>query len=1033
MIPTDQQDAIEELETVEDLSAYIQSSYDGAIETREQNLIESRLQKCADQYAGEYEARVKQAIEATNGIEVFRKITTTKCKALQDWLYDILFSTPQKIWTIKHTPVPDLKDELVKAITEKVKAIVSNKMEEDELTKEEAGELGYKEAFEMRKKVEAELNSVAKKKASMMELVMSDQTVEGKWENAIKEFIINFSIFPNAFIRGPVIKIKKTKEWVKKKGKTVMQVSDKPSLEWHNVSPFDVFPSNDAKTVQDGTLHIRTKITRNELARFRKENGYNEENINSILEKKMYPSIDRVDEDTEHGRRNFESENLTDDFHRDVFEAFEFFGPVAGWLLSEWGMDVEDELMSYEIHAIKCEGELIRVVLNPDPMDRRPFYSASFDVVPNSFWGSSIPEAMRDIQSICNFAIRSLCKNLSLSSGPQVVIDLAQISDSTNIKDIIPNKIWFFDGENSMNTRKALEFVNIPINSQEMLSVYQQTRNESDNVTNIPAFQTGDTDVSGAGKALANYEKILTPSGSVEIGNIKVGDKVLNTYGSNSNVLAVYPQGKRDIYRVKFSNKEVVDCDIEHRWSVSTHPERGFKTLTLKEILKNGLYRETKINDRCPSGIRSKWAIPNIECVNYDEKAVEIDPYTMGALIGDGDARCRLTSEDEEIFDRIPYELGKIDNSESKGNSYARTILGLKSKYHKYGLNCKSIYKFIPDDYLFNSKEIRLELLRGLMDTDGCCSERGDMIFLSTSSERLRDDFVRLVKSLGAVSVSIKEEKDGKGSCRGREFYRKENYKVRFYLADERIFHLDRKQDRVRKRKVKHVYITEVEPISKKSLATCITVDSKDSLFLCDNYIPTHNTARGLSILQGNSLKGIKSIILNISKNIIQPSIEFLYDWNMIYNEDESIKGDMNVVPKGPLEVVTKEEKSVRVNELLAITNNPTDLQITGLAGRAKLYRESVKVLDMDVDDIIRTDEQLEQEEESNRQAQQAQAQAEQQAQQAQLQLENKKIDADVQNNTANVKAKIGDSIRRTASASRQKSQVQTSDNKSKK
>lgn len=112
-------------------------------------------------------------------------------------------------------------------------------------------------------------------------------------------------------------------------------------------------------------------------------------------------------------------------------------------------------------------------------------------------------------------------------------------------------------------------------------------------------------------------------------------------------------------------------------------------------------------------------------------------------------------------------------------------------------------------------------------------------------------------------------------------------------------------------------------------------------------------TASGMSMLQSNASKTIKQVVGLIDINVITPLIERLYFWNMKYNPDNDIKGDVNVVARGAMSIMMKETAQVRRNEWLMATANPFDMQIVGMEGRAEVLRETAKTLDMPNPDRI--------------------------------------------------------------------------------
>ena len=112
-------------------------------------------------------------------------------------------------------------------------------------------------------------------------------------------------------------------------------------------------------------------------------------------------------------------------------------------------------------------------------------------------------------------------------------------------------------------------------------------------------------------------------------------------------------------------------------------------------------------------------------------------------------------------------------------------------------------------------------------------------------------------------------------------------------------------------------------------------------------------TASGLSMLMGSAGKGIRQVVMHIDNDIIHPIVKRQFIYNMRYDPDESIKGDVEIVPKGAINLAVKETVNVRRVEFLNATANPIDIEIMGPDGRAAILREVAKGLQMPVDDII--------------------------------------------------------------------------------
>lgn len=370
----------------------------------------------------------------------------------------------------------------------------------------------------------------------------------------------------------------------------------------------------------------------------------------------------------------------------------------------------------------------------------------------------------------------------------------------------------------------------------------------------------------GVGKAQPLTANIATPNGFVKMGDIKVGDSVIAVDGSAAKVIGVYPKGIKKIYKVTFSDGSYTECCNEHLWTVcyswarnksqNKEEKDGWVTKELQE-LENDI-----LNNRG----QYKLSIPITAPVQFNARKLKLNPYVMGCLIGDGGfstKAIRFTTADDfilnEIKNNLPEDteikqLSKYDYRITNGKTTRNKETGKFEKTNKiyeileyYGLaNQKSYEKFIPNDYKYTCIEDRIELLRGLFDTNGTVNKHGDVIQLYTTSQKLIEDVKDVINSLGGT-VSI-HSKQGK-------YKDKENnihicrvcYTLTIRIDGINLFKLPRKADKVKnKSKYKPIrFIKAVEYVGDKE-AQCIMVDHKDHLYLTDNYIVTHNTATGI-------------------------------------------------------------------------------------------------------------------------------------------------------------------------------------------
>ena len=348
-----------------------------------------------------------------------------------------------------------------------------------------------------------------------------------------------------------------------------------------------------------------------------------------------------------------------------------------------------------------------------------------------------------------------------------------------------------------------------------------------------------------SGKALADDEPILTPNGWVEIGKLKAGDFVIGGSGTACNVMGVYPQGVLEVYNVKFSDGTEIKASGDHIWSVKTcddlYSGNDARNLTTEEMVNIGLKR----------GGRSRFSVQPVT-VDFNERELPLHPYVLGVLLGDGnftDVNVRLTNSENDVVERFCSLLDDSDLICSHGNEHRiktrdvnREKTKVKSALIELGLDgLLSHEKFIPNEYLFSSKEQRIELLRGLIDTDGYMTSSRRPEY-TTSSKRLANDVAFVIRSLGGYT-SIRSKKPTY-TYKGKSLVGKESYSLAVQLPYDIIPYSSKKHIEKESKcsRVLLKNIVSIESLGHES-CTCIAVDDPTHVFLARNCTPTHNTA----------------------------------------------------------------------------------------------------------------------------------------------------------------------------------------------
>ena len=367
------------------------------------------------------------------------------------------------------------------------------------------------------------------------------------------------------------------------------------------------------------------------------------------------------------------------------------------------------------------------------------------------------------------------------------------------------------------------------------------------------------------GRAQTLDSLLMTPHGWCRMGEIKPGALVIGSDGQPVEVLGVFPQGRKKVYRLTLTDGSSAVACAEHLWQVRTMEDkrrnRPPRVLETQEMIGNFLRNH-----------QYRYELPLLSApVRFAAQAVPIEPYALGLLLGDGCISDKtspgFTTTDAELVASlqtglVPMNLqfrrksaidyvisnplaGKGGNKfEVIRNPLSQALRGLELA------GTVSATKFIPETYLYNSAEVRIALLQGLLDTDGgpvTQSGRTCRIQYTTTSERLKDNVLFLVRSLGGVAHWRKRLAEGHkpGFARGREIlYRHDAYVMDIRLPKEiEPFRLTRKaaayQEYGGGRPMR--LIKNIELIGEQE-TQCISVAAPDSLYVTDDFILTHNT-----------------------------------------------------------------------------------------------------------------------------------------------------------------------------------------------
>jgi hypothetical protein len=490
-----------------------------------------RLLHCLRVFNGQYDASKIQEIKQFGGSEVYARLISMKCRGASSLLRDVYLSN-ERPWGLEPPDDPDVPPEIIAAISQLVGVEAQHQAAAGEPV----------DATSIRDRTFSLMEAArqaAKKRAAAQARVAEDKIdeilSEGKFYEALAAFLVDLPMFPFACIKGPVVKIVPTVVW---KGPRAT-IGQKPRLFWQRVSPFDIWWTPGCADIEDAAVIERTRVTRADLNDLLDLPGYNVDEIRAVLDEYGRGGLNEDWDTTDAERANQESRENPNMNRSGLISCLEYHGNVQGRMLLEYGMDkktIPDAMRDYMVQAWLIGRHVIKVQFSPSPRKRHPFFITSFEKVPGTPVGNGLPDILADIQEVCNATLRALVNNLSISSGPQVVVNTDRLSPDEDGEDLYPWKRWRVTSDpmgNNSSAQKPIDFFQPNSNAGELLQTYQKFSDLADELSAIPKYLSGGAS-GGAGRTASGLAMLM--------GN---ASKILQTVAANVD---------RDVFQGLLSN-----------------------------------------------------------------------------------------------------------------------------------------------------------------------------------------------------------------------------------------------------------------------------------------------------------------------------------------------------------------------------------------------------------------------------------------------------------------------------------------------
>jgi hypothetical protein len=522
-------------------------------------LVEERFKKAEDarfvdeqrwmnayrNYRGLYSADVKFT-EAERS-RVFVKVTKTKTLAAYGQIVDVLFGNNTFPLSVNPTRLPEGVAETVSFETEPNNQKMSDKLQETFSKPEplitpdtvlQPGET-LNSLRDRLGPVEKKLDTVADIliegppssptsisfhpamiAAKKMEKKIHDQLEESNANKQLRLAAFELALFGTGIMKGPLAINKEYPNW-SDDGEYDPVVKTVPSTNY--VSVWNFYPDPDAANMDEAEYCLeRHKMSRSQMRALKKRPFFRSNAINNAIE---------LGESYE---KKWWEQEMEDDAQQSSAERYnvqEFWGYVDTDVLKDHDIDVPKELKDHEEVSVNiwvCNGQVLRLVMNPFKPAVIPYYAVPYEINPYSFFGVGIAENMDDTQTLMNGFMRMAVDNAVLSGNLLIEVDETNLVPGQDMS-VYPGKVFRRQGGAPGQGIFGTKFPNV---AQENMQLFDKARVLADESTGFPSFAHGQTGVSGVGRTASGISMLMgAANGSIRTVVKNVDDYLLAPIG----------------------------------------------------------------------------------------------------------------------------------------------------------------------------------------------------------------------------------------------------------------------------------------------------------------------------------------------------------------------------------------------------------------------------------------------------------------------------------------------------------------------
>ena len=504
----------------DDLSKYIRNRWHLFRNHRNtgNNPLNQRLLRAQRVFEGQYDPDKRNEILKFGGSIVYSRLVGVKCRGATSLLRDVYLGGDRP-WSVEPQPDPPVPASIMSSIAQVIAADAAQQAATPGAPPVDPEVVHARYVNFVHQAQQTALRQ-AMSQAEAAGDKMDDILIQGGFYDALAQFLVDLPLYPFACIKGPTVRMVPKLTWEGRRP----NIQTVPQMFWERIDPFNLYWDPGCVHFDSAEIIEVKKLTRADLNGLIGLPGYNQDGIRGALEDYARGLRDWLDApDTEAALLRNRESPFTNYSH--LIDCAEYHGHIQGRMLLENGVSrsqVPDLDRDYLVETWIVGHHVLKTQISPSPRLRHPYYLTSFEKVPGTVAGHGLTDILEDLQEVANATLRALVNNMSIASGPQVVINTEQLDPTTNEDQLYPWKRWKVLSDPLGSTRPPVDFFQPNSNAQELIGIYQAISGLADDISAIPRYITGESLKGGAGRTASGLSMLM--------GNAQ---KVLQTVAAN--------------------------------------------------------------------------------------------------------------------------------------------------------------------------------------------------------------------------------------------------------------------------------------------------------------------------------------------------------------------------------------------------------------------------------------------------------------------------------------------------------------------